>query len=94
MNTTPSETVRRRRIHAKPTAPAIADDAVVNVLELHDEPADGLSTVDPEMRHEMVATAAYFIAEQRGFAPGHELEDWRMAEETVNAALLTSQQRS
>jgi hypothetical protein len=31
-------------------------------------------------RHEMVATAAYFRAEKRGFEPGHELEDWYAAE--------------
>jgi hypothetical protein len=28
---------------------------------------------------------AYFKAEKRGFAPGHELEDWREAEEEVDA---------
>lgn len=27
-----------------------------------------------------IAEAAYFIAEQRGFAPGFELEDWLAAE--------------
>lgn len=28
----------------------------------------------------MIAEAAYFIAERRGFAPGHELSDWLQAE--------------
>ena len=33
-----------------------------------------------------VAMAAYFIAEKRGFEPGHELEDWVAAEaETAKA---------
>ena len=27
-----------------------------------------------------IALAAYFIAEQRGFEPGHELDDWLAAE--------------
>ena len=27
-----------------------------------------------------IALAAYFIAEKRGFAPGHELDDWLAAE--------------
>lgn len=31
-------------------------------------------------RMERVATAAYFLAEARGFEPGHELEDWFTAE--------------
>jgi len=26
--------------------------------------------------HTAIAEAAYFRAERRGFAPGHELEDW------------------
>lgn len=94
MNTTPSKTVRRERTSAKAVPPAIAGEAVVDVLELHEAPADALGAVDPEMRHEMIATAAYFIAEQRGFAPGHELDDWRAAEAAVNAALSTSQQSS
>lgn len=27
-----------------------------------------------------IASAAYFIAEKRGFEPGHELDDWLAAE--------------
>jgi hypothetical protein len=30
-----------------------------------------------------VALAAYFIAEKRGFEPGHELDDWLAAEAEV-----------
>ena len=37
-------------------------------------------------RQERVATAAYFIAERRGFAPGHEDEDWRLAEAQIDAS--------
>lgn len=38
-------------------------------------------------RRDMVATAAYFRAERRGFEPGHELEDWYAAETEVVHAL-------
>lgn len=34
-------------------------------------------------RREMIARAAYFRAEQRGFEPGHELEDWYEAESQI-----------
>jgi len=34
-----------------------------------------------------VAERAYFKAERRGFAPGHELEDWLAAEREVNVLL-------
>ncbi len=30
--------------------------------------------------HDSIAELAYFKAEQRGFEPGHELEDWLAAE--------------
>lgn len=35
---------------------------------------------DPARRRTMIAEAAYYRAERRGFAPGHELEDWLQAE--------------
>jgi hypothetical protein len=34
-------------------------------------------------REAMIARAAYFRAQQRGFAGGHELEDWLAAEAEV-----------
>lgn len=40
-----------------------------------------------EDRNARIAEAAYFIAERRGFAPGHELEDWLSAENEVDARL-------
>lgn len=33
-----------------------------------------------DLRRAMTAEAAYYLAERRGFAPGHELEDWVAAE--------------
>ncbi len=36
-------------------------------------------------RQERIAKAAYFLAERRGFAPGHEAEDWAAAELEVSA---------
>jgi hypothetical protein len=41
-----------------------------------------------EDRHSSIATAAYFRSQHRGFAPGHELEDWLAAEEEVDQRLL------
>ena len=34
-------------------------------------------------RQAMIAEAAYFRAQRRGFEPGHELEDWLAAEREV-----------
>ena len=41
-----------------------------------------------EDRHASIALAAYFRSESRGFAPGHEVEDWLAAEEEVDQRLL------
>ena len=40
-----------------------------------------------EQRHILIAAAAYYRAQQRGFAPGCELEDWLAAEAEVDAQL-------
>lgn len=36
--------------------------------------------------HAMVAEAAYYCAQRRGFAPGHELDDWLSAEAQIARA--------
>jgi hypothetical protein len=43
--------------------------------------------VTPEARHALIAETAYLRAERRGFAPGHETEDWLAAEEEVDVLL-------
>ncbi len=40
-----------------------------------------------ETRRAMVAQAAYYIAEQRGFICGREVEDWLLAEKQIDSAL-------
>jgi hypothetical protein len=44
----------------------------------------------PEVRRTMIAEGAYLRAERRGFAPGHETEDWLAAEAEVDALLRVS----
>ncbi len=44
-------------------------------------------------REPMIAVAAYYRAERRGFAPGSELDDWLAAEADIEA-LLASRQKS
>ncbi len=40
-----------------------------------------------EQRRAMIAEAAYYMAERRGFESGHELEDWLLAESRFEAAI-------
>jgi hypothetical protein len=39
-----------------------------------------------QQRHRQIAELAYYKAQQRGFEPGHELEDWLAAEAEVDKA--------
>jgi len=47
--------------------------------------------VTSEARRALIAEAAYLRAEQRGFAPGLETEDWLAAEAEVEALLRVGQ---
>lgn len=42
---------------------------------------------DAEQRDKMVAEAAYYRAQRRDFAPGHEVEDWLASEAEVDEHL-------
>jgi hypothetical protein len=44
-------------------------------------------SVEPEVRDLMIAEAAYYIAERRGFEPGAELDDWLEAEGEIDRLL-------
>lgn len=39
----------------------------------------------PRQLHERIERRAYELAEQRGFAPGQEVEDWLQAEREIEA---------
>jgi len=43
--------------------------------------------ISAEERYKMIARLAYLRAEKRGFAPGHELDDWLRAESEVDQRL-------
>ncbi len=43
--------------------------------------------VAPEYCHQMIAEAAYYHAEARGFQGGHEIDDWLEAEAKIGSVL-------
>ncbi|MCU7891133.1 MAG: DUF2934 domain-containing protein [Candidatus Thiodiazotropha sp. (ex Ustalcina ferruginea)] len=45
------------------------------------------STITPEQRLDMIATAAYYIAEKHGFDPLRATQDWEDAEQQIDAIL-------
>lgn len=54
---------------------------------LADPPSTAMSE---EARRAMIAEAAYYHAERRGFAPGGEEHDWLKAETEVDGLLKTA----
>jgi hypothetical protein len=46
--------------------------------------------ISPRERYEMIATMAYYRAEQRNFEPGHDVEDWLDCESTIDGMLEKS----
>lgn len=44
-------------------------------------------TIDPAHRYVMIAEAAFFIAEARGFNPSQEFDDWLAAEREIDQRL-------
>ncbi|MGQ9830185.1 MAG: DUF2934 domain-containing protein [Thermochromatium sp.] len=55
-----------------------------------------LANVSEEQRQDMIREAAYYKAEKRNFAPGHEAEDWAAAEREIDeliarARMMTGQ---
>ena len=52
-----------------------------------------LKRASDDERRDMIARAAYYRAERRNFAPGHELEDWVAAEAEVDRELAARERR-
>ena len=56
------------------------------VIPFHDENQSSFLDEESAMKEQkrlMIEEAAYFRAEKRGFEPGHELEDWFLAEAQI-----------
>ena len=80
---TGKKTARRK----SPAATDLTDSAAMAVLESAESATSVPKTINPDVRRQLVAAEAYFLAERRGFAAGHELEDWVAAEEAVDSRI-------
>lgn len=70
-STATKSTVKRQPAKSSKDAPSSAEQIAVN----------------GEDRHNMIATAAYYRAERRGFNGGCETEDWLEAEAEIDSML-------
>ena len=79
----PTETTGKETAH---TDAGPIEDEITNRRDwnnLEDEATNGRDWNNAEDRYEMIAEAAYYKAEQRGFAVGDEELDWLEAEQEL-----------
>ncbi len=74
----------KKTTRRKTATPELTGRGMIEVLESERSGPALSTTIDPDLRRQLVATEAYFLAERRGFAGGHELEDWIAAEAAVD----------
>lgn len=90
MNTSNVNLERSLRVQP-PEPPAITCVAATQKKAASSGPLGNISLyIVPRVREDRrasIAKAAYLIAARRGFAPGHELEDWLAAEDEVDQRL-------
>ena len=78
-----SQTVQPRPPKHLPPAPGRRSPRAGN----SDASKSAPSVIDPVRRHRLIAEAAYYRAEKRGFTSGSELQDWLEAEAEIRQLL-------
>jgi hypothetical protein len=75
----PNKSRANSHSHNAEAQPAIDSTALAKVTRQFVE------RLTDDQRHELIAVAAYHLAEGRNFEPGHEAEDWLAAEAQVES---------
>jgi hypothetical protein len=79
-----SDPTSRRRERPRRSAPE-ANRRLADLLENPQSSQPSPANLDPSAaRRALIATAAYYRAEKRGFLPGHEQEDWLAVEREID----------
>jgi len=81
LNTTSSEQPDSRTL--APPVPPMSEPAKSRIISEMASQSATNRPVDAKTRQAMIAEAAYYRAEKRGFAPGHDLDDWLEAEALI-----------
>jgi len=77
-----AETKERRRAPRKNNSTP-RPDSEQRAAPISTPASNARADASPEEIRQLIAEAAYYRAKQRGFQPGHELEDWVQAESEV-----------
>ncbi len=76
----------RRRVDRIPP-PTLAPEQPEPAAGTPEASEHGATRLTPEEREQLIAKAAYYRAENRGFLPGNELIDWLEAEAEIDRLL-------
>jgi hypothetical protein len=79
--------VKKTMARSMAAPPSLSEEATMVVLESMQTLNPTSFSVDPDLRRQLVAAEAYYLAERRGFAAGNELADWVTAEKLVDSRL-------
>ncbi|WP_200374310.1 DUF2934 domain-containing protein [Thiocystis violacea] len=86
-STPPSRSTTAKTTKTADKAPDGAGPAAPQKLSDHKGSLRQFAKTPPEQRLDMIREAAYYKAEKRHFAPGHEAEDWADAEREIDELL-------
>ena len=78
-----AETKERRKTPRKAATPTPKPDTKPDNKGVRQMKTNVRGDASPEEIRRLIAEAAYYRAKERGFEPGHELEDWIQAESEV-----------
>jgi Protein of unknown function (DUF2934) len=81
----PEKKPTRRKAAAE--VPVLTESVAGTGMQAKRSPAANATSVDPNIRRQLVAAEAYFLAERRGFTAGGEIADWVAAEAVVDSRL-------
>jgi len=83
----------RQRQTTRAEAPRIPvpDPLMAEPVDAVEEAHAVAALVPPEVREQMIAEAAYYRAELRGFEAGSEWEDWYQAEAEIDRLIAVDQ---
>ena len=78
-----AETKERRRAPRKNNSTPKPDSERQRAAPISTPASNARADASAEEIRQLIAEAAYYRAKERGFTPGHELEDWVQAESEV-----------
>lgn len=73
------------KVSKKPTAKKKASKKTAKKASSKKAASPSPQSLSPEQRHAMICEAAYYIAEQRGFDAGNDMDDWFAAESLIDS---------